>query len=97
MSPDLASPLVIKAPWTDAQVEALRLYQADSRIHSYTAARRDADGQKIDLIPTRDGWVEVKDGPVVQNWALASSFSFAEWAARTPNPLATPKGGTPCP
>jgi len=56
------------APWTEEQVEALRAWQARDDVHPYTAAER-WNGLEVVLIPTREGWRETIDGPVVQDWA----------------------------
>lgn len=61
----------VDAPWTDEQVECLRARQACSMLHEYTSA------SGIVLVPTRDGWRETVDGPVVQTWAHASDLSFS--------------------
>jgi hypothetical protein len=53
----------VKAPWSWEQVQSLLGYQECGYVHPYTSENG------ADLIPTVDGWVEVEDGPVVQNWA----------------------------
>lgn len=63
---------VAEAPWTEAQVESLRGFQASPLHHPFTAPRgRGQRGEEIRLIPTLSGWVVQENGPVVQTWAHA--------------------------
>lgn len=41
----------------------LKKHQANQMMHPYTSTAG------IDLIPTKDGWVEYEGGPIVQVWA----------------------------
>ncbi len=50
------------APWSDEEVESLQGYQECGYYHEFT-------GTAGSLIPTTMGWVEAKDGPIVQTWA----------------------------
>ncbi len=65
---------MLHAPWTPAQVEALKAYQACPLVHPYTSA------QGTDLIPTEAGWVIEEGGPVVQTWAHDFTMD-ASWCA----------------
>lgn len=57
---------MIKAPWTPDQVKNLQDYQNNGRFHPFTGTN--SKGQKVDLIPTIDGWIAEPDGPIVQDW-----------------------------
>jgi hypothetical protein len=63
----------IEAPWTDDQVASLNAYQACGYRHPFTYGDGPA---KSDMIATRDGWVVIEGGQVVQNWAWAW---MADW------------------
>lgn len=51
------------SPWSAREVTNLANYQSSGRLHEFTGP----DGDP--LIPTREGWRETPDGPVVQDWA----------------------------
>jgi len=57
---------LVHAPWSDEQVESLNGYQKAGYVHPFTYGDGDA---QVDLIATKDGWVAVEGGPVVQTWA----------------------------
>lgn len=59
---------MIKAPWTDEQVNRLIEWQNCGHVHPYTSENGTI------LIPTNNGWVEKENGPVVQDWAHEFSF-----------------------
>jgi hypothetical protein len=59
---------MVYAPWTEAQVEALKRWQNSGRVHPFTGELRDEHGFRLPLIPTREGWVEYVGGPIVQTW-----------------------------
>ncbi len=58
-----------KAPWSDAEVERLRLWQTDGRFHPFTCPgdRAECYGQR-ELIPTTEGW-KCACGEYRQDWA----------------------------
>ncbi len=61
---------MIRAPWTDSQVQALNRYQTAGRFHPYTCGNR-ADHVKDKeglLIATTDGWT-CPECRYVQTWA----------------------------
>lgn len=72
---------MIKAPWTQEQVDGLNAYQAAPWVHPFTCGNRDAEGHREHaaavgahdhgiLVATKDGWV----CPVcsyTQDWAHA--------------------------
>lgn len=55
--------LVKHAPWTEEEVASLNAYQASGHFHEYTGENGKA------LIATKNGWVAVEGGPVVQTSA----------------------------
>lgn len=61
------------APWTAEQVAALKRFQGDRSVHSFTC-----ECGHIDLVPTEDGWVCPNGCGYTQNWA--HSFML-EWEA----------------
>lgn len=66
---------LIEAPWTADEVENLRRWQEDGRVHEFTGT----DGGA--LIPTEAGWIAVEGGPVVQTWAYEFMTNGAHIAA----------------
>ena len=65
----MSSDNMIRAPWTDAQVEALNAWQQRGDVHEYTCPYSHDDGSRV-LIATRDGWVCPSCG-YRQRWAYA--------------------------
>lgn len=63
------------APWTEDQVESLNAYQQAGVMHPFTSAAGEV------LVATREGWVEVAGGPVVQTWAheWMADWSWRGW------------------
>jgi hypothetical protein len=60
--------MIIKAPWTDKQVNALNAIQEYKSLHSYTCTEH----PEIKLVATTDGWkCPVCD--YTQNWAHEAS------------------------
>lgn len=60
-------PSRVEAPFTDEQVRSLKDYQYWGKLHPFTG--KDSRGDKVDLRPTRKGWVAENNGPIVQTWA----------------------------
>jgi hypothetical protein len=65
----------VKAPFTDAQVEKLKEYQASGKFHPFTCCssgteknchRINGKGEGL-LIPSNKGWV-CPCGEITQNW-----------------------------
>lgn len=50
--------MMIKAPWTDEQVDALTRWQLCGFVHEFTCPREHGDGVQISmvLIPNKSGW-----------------------------------------
>jgi hypothetical protein len=71
----------IYAPWTAAQVRALRAWQTDGDMHPYTCPHRGDGRHRVTsadlgaLIPTRLGWY-CPDCGYSQTWA----FKPGHWA-----------------
>lgn len=66
---------IVRAPWTDAQIECLRHRQNDKRTHPYTCGN---DSQHTPLKATRSGWLCLDCG-YTQDWFLANdNGSFVE-------------------
>lgn len=67
---------MIRAPWTDAQVELLKQWQEHGMVHPFTCPgeRPECKGHR-ELIPTNDGWV-CNCGEYKQDWA--HGFMFAK-------------------
>lgn len=64
----------IRAPWDDATVEQLNLYQKVPFFHPYTCPREHP--HQTDLLATTDGWVcPQQHCGYTQDWAHASSVS----------------------
>lgn len=70
----LTPPRKIEAPWTEEQVASLREIQAWPFVHPFTGTNR--RGEKVVLIPTKDGWIAEPGGPIVQTWAHESMLRF---------------------
>lgn len=72
---------IVKAPWTDMQVERLRDWQRSGFVHPYTCGKRHRSTHVWSdwgmdygvLIPTRKGWV-CSDCDYTQDWAHDFSF-----------------------
>lgn len=65
---------MIKAPWTQAQVDALNEYQKSGRFHGYTCGGNHGASQL--LVATIYGWVcPIATCSYSQNWAHALSMS----------------------
>lgn len=67
-----------RPPWSDDQVNSLNEYQKCGYCHPFTYGD---DPNQVDLIATRDGWVAVENGPIVQDWAhpFMSDWSWKKW------------------
>lgn len=61
-----AGPSVVVAPWTEEQVRALRVRQANPDLPYYSCGN-----DSTQLVPTSDGWICLRCG-YTQNWAHAA-------------------------
>ncbi len=71
---------MIRAPWTEDQVNSLNGYQACGFHHPFTFGD---EPNKVDLIATTDGWVAIEGGSVVQDWAHSFMLNW-EWKLSDP-------------
>jgi hypothetical protein len=65
--------MLIEAPWTEKQVENLRVWQSSRWVHPFTCANRSVGNHKETtdlgvLTPTTDGWT-CESCDYRQNWA----------------------------
>ena len=65
---------VVRAPWTQDQVDSLNTYQASGAFHPYTCGR---SGEHV-LVATAGGWRCLEDD-YQQDWAHAFT---ADWSWR---------------
>ena len=70
--------MIIEAPLTPEQVEALNRYQKSGRFHPFTCPGGPGDGNctERDLIATPDGWV-CACGAYRQSWAHENMLKVA--------------------
>lgn len=62
---------VIRAPWTEEQVNYLKGWQCSDEYHSYTCGGKQVDGKdcRADLIPTINGW-KCPECQYAQDWFI---------------------------
>ena len=65
----------INSPWTTDQVSSLMSYQNTNKFHPFTG--ENSKGEKVDLIPTKSGWIAEPGGNIVQDWC---HHWMADWS-----------------
>lgn len=64
-------PPIVRAPWTESQVENLNIYQNIGIMHPFTCGKRDNLHEKGDLlVATTEGWI-CPSCDYTQDWAHA--------------------------
>ena len=82
------TPSKIEAPWTEAQVRQLNVFQHDATVDPFTSSRDEHgnDAPQVILVATVAGWVRQEGGPVICDWAWAymAKVAFLEARHRLP-------------